>query len=84
MKLPICWFQINFCVCVLTGLESIKAYIDSFKYGAPPHAGGGIGKLPQSTMYRTKYYLLKSNLSCKANYMQNLLHVKCNTAKCKM
>lgn len=32
------------CVCVLTGLESIKAYIDSFKYGAPPHAGGGIGK----------------------------------------
>lgn len=51
MKLPICWFQINFCVRVLTGLESIKAYIDSFKYGAPPHAGGGIGKLPQSTMY---------------------------------
>ncbi|XP_062588514.1 aspartate--tRNA ligase, cytoplasmic-like [Saccostrea cucullata] len=24
-------------------LDSIKAYIDSFKYGAPPHAGGGIG-----------------------------------------
>ncbi|XP_069119964.1 aspartate--tRNA ligase, cytoplasmic-like isoform X1 [Argopecten irradians] len=24
-------------------LEKIKAYIDSFKYGAPPHAGGGIG-----------------------------------------
>ena len=24
-------------------LEQIKAYIDSFRYGAPPHAGGGIG-----------------------------------------
>ncbi|XP_067137857.1 aspartate--tRNA ligase, cytoplasmic isoform X1 [Centruroides vittatus] len=24
-------------------LEKIKAYIDSFKYGCPPHAGGGIG-----------------------------------------
>ncbi|XP_066588308.1 aspartate--tRNA ligase, cytoplasmic [Prorops nasuta] len=23
--------------------EKIKAYIDSFKYGCPPHAGGGIG-----------------------------------------
>ncbi|TTA69393.1 Aspartate--tRNA ligase, cytoplasmic [Bagarius yarrelli] len=25
------------------GIEKIKAYIDSFRYGAPPHAGGGIG-----------------------------------------
>jgi len=25
------------------GLEGIKDYVDSFKYGAPPHAGGGIG-----------------------------------------
>uniref|UniRef100_A0A0A9VXG3 Aspartate--tRNA ligase, cytoplasmic n=1 Tax=Lygus hesperus TaxID=30085 RepID=A0A0A9VXG3_LYGHE len=24
-------------------LEKIKAYIDAFKYGCPPHAGGGIG-----------------------------------------
>lgn len=24
-------------------LEHIKSYIDSFRYGAPPHAGGGIG-----------------------------------------
>lgn len=24
-------------------LEKIKSYIDSFRYGAPPHAGGGIG-----------------------------------------
>lgn len=27
-----------------TDLEKIKAYIDSFRYGAPPHGGGGIGK----------------------------------------
>ncbi|XP_013411891.1 aspartate--tRNA ligase, cytoplasmic-like [Lingula anatina] len=25
-------------------LEKIRAYIDSFRYGCPPHAGGGIGK----------------------------------------
>ncbi|KAH9369318.1 hypothetical protein HPB48_012394 [Haemaphysalis longicornis] len=24
-------------------ISKIKAYIDSFRYGAPPHAGGGIG-----------------------------------------
>ncbi|CAO2624666.1 Aspartate--tRNA ligase, cytoplasmic [Lemmus lemmus] len=24
-------------------LEKIKAYIDPFRFGAPPHAGGGIG-----------------------------------------
>ena len=27
----------------LSDLEKIKSYIDSFRYGAPPHAGGGIG-----------------------------------------
>lgn len=27
----------------LLDLEKIKSYIESFKYGAPPHAGGGIG-----------------------------------------
>lgn len=24
--------------------ESMKSYINAFKYGAPPHAGGGIGE----------------------------------------
>ncbi len=27
----------------VTDLKKIKAYIDSFRFGAPPHAGGGIG-----------------------------------------
>ncbi len=29
--------------------ESMQDYIDGFKWGAPPHAGGGIGK--SFTMY---------------------------------
>lgn len=33
----------SFCDCELTDLEKIKAYIDSFRFGAPPHGGGGIG-----------------------------------------
>lgn len=28
-------------------LKTIAAYIDSFKYGCPPHAGGGIGKFKE-------------------------------------
>ncbi|VDP63685.1 unnamed protein product [Heligmosomoides polygyrus] len=32
-------------------LEKIQAYIDSFKYGCPPHAGGGIGKFPEFAAY---------------------------------
>jgi aspartyl/asparaginyl-tRNA synthetase len=31
--------------CVMKGVdpEEIKTYVDAFRYGAPPHAGGGIG-----------------------------------------
>ena len=31
--------------CVMKGVdpEEIKPYVDAFRYGAPPHAGGGIG-----------------------------------------
>ncbi|XP_048779800.2 aspartate--tRNA ligase, cytoplasmic-like [Ostrea edulis] len=32
-------------------LETIKSYIDSFKYGAPPHAGGGIGMERVTMLY---------------------------------
>jgi len=34
--------------CIYTDLSKIKAYIDSFRFGAPPHAGGGIGRLLKS------------------------------------
>jgi nondiscriminating aspartyl-tRNA synthetase len=27
----------------ITDLRGVQAYIDAFKYGAPPHAGGGVG-----------------------------------------
>jgi aspartyl-tRNA synthetase len=32
-------------------LEKIKSYIDSFKYGCPPHAGGGIGMERVTMLY---------------------------------
>jgi len=32
-------------------LEKIKSYIDSFRYGAPPHAGGGIGMERVTMLY---------------------------------
>lgn len=33
-----------FCDRGPSDLEKIKAYIDSFRFGAPPHGGGGIGE----------------------------------------
>ena len=41
--------SISFCFIKLTkinfktDISTVKSYIDSFRYGAPPHAGGGIG-----------------------------------------
>lgn len=32
-------------------LKTIQSYIDSFKYGAPPHAGGGIGMERVTMLY---------------------------------
>ena len=31
--------------CLAKGVEpsTLKAYVDAFRYGAPPHAGGGVG-----------------------------------------
>lgn len=40
---------------VCLDLEKIKAYIDSFRFGAPPHGGGGIGKLSQLTTATVTY-----------------------------
>lgn len=31
----------NFFICL--DIQKIAAYIDAFRYGCPPHAGGGIG-----------------------------------------
>ncbi len=39
------------CVFYLTDVEQIQSYVDSFRYGAPPHAGGGIG------MFKTIQYI---------------------------
>lgn len=48
-------------------LEKIKSYIDSFRYGAPPHGGGGIGKYRQNCSVEVlndtqRTWLLISNL----------------------
>ena len=32
--------------------ESIQSYIDSFKFGAPPHGGGGVGRPAQTVAPR--------------------------------
>lgn len=41
-------------------LEKIKAYVDSFKYGCPPHAGGGIGKKNRIFSYPIIFLRLSS------------------------
>lgn len=52
-------------MCVLIGLESIKVYIDFFKYGVSFYVGGGIGKSIENIIY----YFFKNNLVCKVCYM---------------
>lgn len=42
-------FTIHLCIVKILiencfqDVEKIRSYIESFKYGTPPHAGGGIG-----------------------------------------
>ena len=36
--------KLNHFLFINLDIEKIKAYIDSFRYGAPPHGGGGIGE----------------------------------------
>ncbi|EDO42231.1 predicted protein [Nematostella vectensis] len=43
-------------------LETIKSYIDSFRYGAPPHAGGGIGLARVVMLYLDLHNVRKSSM----------------------
>lgn len=43
-------------------LETIKGYIDAFRYGAPPHAGGGIGLERVTMLYLGLDNVRKSSL----------------------
>lgn len=42
--------------------ESIQGYIDAFKYGAPPHAGGGVGLERLVMLYLNTHNIRKSTL----------------------
>lgn len=39
-------------------LNKIQGYIDSFKYGCPPHAGGGIGFKKNNFKYYFNFFKL--------------------------
>lgn len=43
-------------------LDQIKAYIDSFRYGCPPHAGGGIGLERVTMLYLGLHNIRTSSL----------------------
>ncbi len=43
-------------------LSTIQAYIDAFRYGAPPHAGGGIGLERVVMLYLGLNNIRKSSL----------------------
>jgi len=43
-------------------LDTIKSYIDAFKYGCPPHAGGGIGMERVVMLYLGLHNIRKTSL----------------------
>jgi aspartyl-tRNA synthetase len=43
-------------------IKTIQPYIDSFKYGVPPHAGGGIGLERVVMLYLNLGNIRKSSL----------------------
>lgn len=45
-----------------TDLEKIKSYIDSFRYGAPLHGGGGIGLERVTMLYLGMDNIRKASL----------------------
>lgn len=53
------FLNVTFSFCAPTDLEKIKAYIDSFRFGAPPHGGGGIGE-----QYPLLFYVLLISIVC--------------------
>lgn len=53
--------QIIFCYFFID-LEKIKSYIDAFRYGAPLHAGGGIGLERVTMLYLGMDNIRKASL----------------------
>jgi aspartyl-tRNA synthetase len=43
-------------------LSTIKEYIDSFRYGCPPHAGGGIGMERVVMLYLGLHNIRKTSM----------------------
>lgn len=43
-------------------VETIKDYIDSFRYGCPPHAGGGVGLERVAKLYLGLHNIRKTSL----------------------
>ena len=57
-------YAVFFSMCC-ADLEKIKGYIDSFRYGAPPHAGGGIGQLCIFVCILVSYLLFQAQSTMK-------------------
>ncbi|PFX33181.1 Aspartate--tRNA ligase, cytoplasmic [Stylophora pistillata] len=69
-------------------LEKIKAYIDSFRYGAPPHGGGGIAKENEGDLFRSTQreanHCKVAVKKCTAMYTQNLKDIPSDEHVCLM
>ena len=59
-------------------LEKIKAYIDSFRFGAPPHAGGGIGNTRLYDDNISNPNLIWQIVSSVLNVL-SIISARCNT-----
>ena len=52
-------------------MEKIKSYIDSFRYGCPPHAGGGIGNVIYTPKLSTALYPVIRRLTDRQTEIEN-------------
>ena len=59
-------------------LEKIKAYIDSFRFGAPPHAGGGIGNTRLYDDNISNPNFIWQSVSSVLNVL-SIISARCNT-----